>query len=495
MSSGDQQPAAYEGFDRMPLGGEWRSGNAETVSTDINPYDDEVLTEIQHADADDVDRAYRAAQQAQTSWASVLPAERTEMFLRAMSVMDARRREIVDWLVSETGGVRERAEFEWGLVRAGMAEVASYPSRVAGRILPGTLPGKENRVYRQPVGVVAVISPWNFPLQLSHRSVAPAIALGNAVVLKPSGDTPVTGGLLLARIYEEAGLPPGLLNVVVGKGSEVGEALVTHEVPQVVSFTGSTPVGEGIGRQAPLKRCALELGGNGPLVVLDDADLDHAVDAAVFGSYFHQGQVCMATNRVIVDDSVHDDFVERFTTRVRALRAGDPDDPGTQIGPIINDSQRDSVQDKISRAVADGAQLLVSGDPGGPAGRVLPPHLLLGTNEVATAAEEVFGPVATVVRAKDEEEALRLANDTEYGLASAVYTADTERGVRFAQRVQAGMTHVNDTTINDEPNTAFGGEKASGIGRFGGEWAIEEFTTDHWISVQHQPRNLPLQPG
>ncbi|MDR7301805.1 aldehyde dehydrogenase family protein [Haloactinomyces albus] len=495
MSTGGQQPAAYTGFDRMPLDGEWRSGSSGTVRTDVNPYTDEVLTEIPYADASDVDRAYRAARQAQVSWASTLPAERTEMFRRAISVMDARKQEIVDWLVSETGGVRERAEFEWGLVRAGMFEVSSYPSRVAGRILPGTLPGKENRVYRQPVGVVAVISPWNFPLQLSHRSVAPALALGNAVVLKPSGDTPVTGSLLLARIYEEAGLPPGLFNVVIGKGSEVGEALVTHDIPQVVSFTGSTPVGEGIGQQAALKRCSLELGGNGPLVVLDDADLDRAVDSAVFGSYFHQGQVCMATNRVIVDDSVHDDFVERLTNRVRALRVGDPDDPNTQIGPIINDGQRDSIQDKISRAVSDGAQLLVSGDPSGPAGRVLPPHLLLGTNKVATAAEEVFGPVATVIRAKGEEEALQLANDTEYGLASAVYTTDVERGVRFAQRVEAGMTHVNDTTVNDEPNTAFGGEKASGIGRFGGEWAIEEFTTDHWISVQHEYRDLPLQPG
>ncbi len=493
--STDRAPKAYEGFDRMPLDGQWRAGSSGTVLTDVNPYDDEVLTEIPLAYSDDVDRAYRAAQRAQRSWAGVLPGERDEIFRRAMSIMDARREEIVDWLVAEAGGVRERAEFEWGLVKTTMAEVASYPSRVSGRILPGTVPGKENRVYRQPVGVVGVISPWNFPFQLSHRSVAPALALGNAVVLKPSGDTPVTGGLLLARIYEEAGLPSGLLNVVIGKGSEVGDPMVTHEVPQLISFTGSTPVGRGIGQQAPLKRCALELGGNGPLVVLDDAVLDRAVDAAVFGSYFHQGQVCMATNRVIVDDSIHDDFVDRFAERVRALRTGDPGDPATQLGPVINDGQRDSVRDKISRAVSGGAELLISGEPTGPAGRVLPPHLLLGTNEVATAAEEVFGPVATVIRARGEEDALRLANDTEYGLASAVHTSDGARGVRFAQRVEAGMTHVNDTTINDEPNTAFGGEKASGLGRFGGEWAIEEFTTDHWISVQHEYRNLPLRPG
>ncbi|WP_019818947.1 aldehyde dehydrogenase family protein [Saccharomonospora saliphila] len=485
-------PTPYSGLDRMPLDGTWRPGGSGAVASDTNPYTGEVLTEIPLASAVDVDTAYQAARRAQPDWAARPPGERAEVFLRAVRILDARAAEIADWLVAEAGAARFRAEFEVALVRDVLLEAASFPSRVAGRILPSMVPGKENRVYRAPVGVVAVISPWNFPLQLSNRSVAPALAVGNAVVLKPAGDTPVTGGLLLARLYEEAGLPPGLVNVVVGKGSEIGDAVVTHDVPSVVSFTGSTPVGEGIARSAPLKRCALELGGNGPLVVLDDADLDRAVDAAVFGSFVHQGQVCMATNRVIVDDSVHDAFVDRFAERVRGLEAGDPAAERTRIGPIINASQLASVRDTIARAVDDGARQLVGGEPFGPVGSVLPPHLLLGDNDVATAAEEVFGPVATVVRAKDEQHALDLANDTEYGLSSAVYSGDAERGVRFARRVRAGMTHVNDTTINDDPNTAFGGEKASGLGRFGGDWAIEEFTTDHWISVQHTPRSFPL---
>ncbi|KIH97998.1 aldehyde dehydrogenase [Streptomonospora alba] len=490
-----QLPDPYTVSDRMPLGGAWRPGSSGTTATDVNPYDDRPVAEFGLADAGDVERSFGAAQEAQRSWADTPAPERAELFLRAMAVMDARKDEIVDWLVAETGGIRERAEFEWGLVRAGMAEVVSYPARVSGRILPGTVPGKENRVYRQPLGVVSVISPWNFPMQLSHRSLAPALALGNAVVLKPAGDTPVTGGTLLARIYEEAGLPPGLLSVVIGKSSEIGDPLVTHETSRLISFTGSTPVGESIAAKAPLKRRALELGGNGPLVVLDDADVERAVEAALFGSYYHQGQICMATNRVIVDDAVHDDFVDRLTERVRGLRVGDPSDPQTQIGPVVNDSQRDDILDKISRAVDDGAELVLSGEPTGPAGRVIPPHLVLGGNDVATAAEEVFGPVSTVVRARGEEHALQLADATEYGLSSAVYTGDAERGVRFAQRVEAGMTHVNDTTVNDEPNTAFGGEKASGIGRFGGEWAIEEFTRDHWVSVQHTYRNLPFSSG
>ena len=263
-------------------------------------------------------------------------------------------------------------------------------------------------------------------------------------------------------------------------------------MPRVISFTGSSPVGEGIAKKAGLKKLSLELGGNGPLVVLDDADLDYAARAAVFGKFFHSGQVCMITNRVVVDAKVHDDFVDAYLEKVRALPVGDPADPATVVGPIINSSQLDDIQDKLSRSRSDGARQLLGGDPSGPTGQVLPPHVLLGGNDVTTAREEVFGPVVTIIRADDEQHALAIANDTEYGLSSAVFTRDAERGVRFALQVEAGMTHVNDSPLNDENNTAFGGEKASGLGRFGGEWAIDEFTTDHWVSVQHVRRPLPF---
>jgi aldehyde dehydrogenase (NAD+) len=329
-------------------------------------------------------------------------------------------------------------------------------------------------------------------MQLSNRSVAPALAVGNAVVLKPAGDTPVTGGLLLAKIYEEAGLPPGLLSVVVGKGSEIGDAIVEHPAPSVVSFTGSTPVGEGIAKKAGIKKLALERGGNGPLVVLDDADLHSAVDAAVFGSFAHAGQICMIANRLVVDAKVHDTFVEKFVARVKELKIGDPSDPETKLGPVINAKQRDAVLEKVRKAVDEGAELLLGGDPTGPGGLLIPPHVLLGDNDVTTAREEVFGPVITIIRAEDEADALRIANDTEYGLSSAVFTKDVDRGTRFALQVQAGMTHVNDSPVNDDANTAFGGEGASGLGRFGGHWALDEFTTDHWVSVQREPRPLPL---
>jgi aldehyde dehydrogenase (NAD+) len=476
----------------MPIAGEWRAGSSEKTAENRNPYSGELLSEIRLADTSDVDAAFAAAVDAQPAWAARGPGERAEVMRRAAELLQQREAEFVDWIVRESGGTLAKGRLECKLVLGGLLEAASVPHRVAGRIMPSDIPGKESRVYRVPAGVVAVISPWNFPLQLSNRSLAPALAIGNAVVLKPAGDTPVTGGLLLAKLFEEAGLPDGVLGVLVGSGSEIGDAIVEHKTPSVISFTGSSPVGEGITRKAGIKRLSLELGGNGPLVVLDDAELDRAVDAAVFGSLFHQGQICMIANRVIVDKALHDEFVERLLAKVRALTLGDPSQEGTDLGPIINSSQLESVQDKLVRSRAEGAEQLLGGEPSGPTGLLLPPHVMLASNEMACAREEVFGPVVTVIEASDEEHALELANDTEYGLSSAVFTRDRERGVRFALRVRAGMTHVNDAPVNDDPNTAFGGEKASGIGRFGGDWAIEEFTSDHWISIQHEPREYPI---
>ncbi|BBX18644.1 aldehyde dehydrogenase [Mycolicibacterium duvalii] len=484
--------STYPAFDTMPIGTRWRAGSAGKTRASTDPYTGDTLTEIAQADEDDLNEAYRSAVDAQRDWADAPPGERAGVLRAAADVMTDRKDEIVDWLVRETGGTLAKAELEWSLVRSVMWEAAGMPHHVAGRIIPSDIPGKESRVYREPVGVVAVISPWNFPMQLSNRSVAPALAVGNAVVLKPAGDTPVTGGLLLARIFEEAGLPDGLLSVVVGSGSDIGDAIVTHPTPRVVSFTGSTPVGKGIAEKAGLKKLALELGGNGPFVVLDDADLELAVQAGVFGSFFHQGQICMIANRIIADAAIYDEFLDRFVAKVKTLTVGDPRDPDVQLGPIINSSQVESIQDKLQRARDDGAEVVLGGDPFGPTGQCLPPHVLTGTNDVATAREEVFGPVMTVIRADGEEDALRIANDTEYGLSSAVFSRDVERAVRFGRRIEAGMTHINDAPVNDDANTAFGGEKDSGIGRFGGQWAIDEFTTDHWVSVQHAPRTYAI---
>jgi aldehyde dehydrogenase (NAD+) len=487
-----EAPAPYDGFDKMLIGGVWRAGRLDSTLVDRDPYTAETLVEIPLADARDVDDAYRAAAHAQHAWAATLPQERRDVLDRAALIFEQRREEIVNWLIRESGSTRAKANLEWQFTHLGLYEAASYPFHVEGRVLPAAVPGKESRVYRGPVGVVGVISPWNFPLHLSNRSVAPAIAVGNTVVLKPASDTPVTGGLLLAKIFEEAGLPRSVLSVVIGSGKDLGDAFVNHPAPRVISFTGSTEVGRHIGELCGrnVKRVCLELGGNTPFIVLSDADLDRAVDAAVAGKFMHQGQICLAVNRILVDAPHYDEFVTRFVERTAALRVGNPADPETAIGPIINKTQLQSILKKVDDTVALGARPVLRAQP---AGLVLPPIVLTNvTNDMPTARLEVFGPVASILRYRDEEEAIRIANDTEYGLSSAVFTRDVERGVRVAKRIEAGMTHVNDWPVDDEPNTAFGGEKASGLGRFGGQWAVSEFTTDHWISVQERPRKYPI---
>lgn len=483
-------PRPYEGLDRQPIAGAWRHGRAGgNPLRDENPWDGSTLVEIPGASQADMEEAYAAAARAQPAWAAALPAERAAVFRKAAEIMAARRTELADWIMREAGGTRAKAELECDLAIAVTLEAASIPHRIEGRILPGDVPGKECRVYRGPVGVVLVISPWNFPLQLTSRSLAPALACGNAVVVKPASDTPVTGGLWLAKVYEEAGLPPGLLSVLVGRGSEIGDALVAHPVPRVVSFTGSTEVGRHIAELAArspiLKRLELELGGNGPLVVLADAELDLAARAAAFGKFMHQGQICMAANRIIVEAKVHDAFLDRFAERVRRLRVGDPEG---EIGPLMNRKQRDSVVAKIDAAREAGAREVLGA--GQPQGLLVPPHVFAEVKpHMALAREEIFGPVAPVIRVGGAEEALAVANDTAQGLSAAVFTRDVERGVRFARGIQAGMAHVNDQPVNDLPNNPFGGEKNSGLGRFGGDWAIAAFTTDQWVTVQHAPRD------
>jgi aldehyde dehydrogenase (NAD+) len=484
----------YNGFDKIFIAGRWRAGKSGKVLQDTNPYNGETLTQIPQGNAEDLDEAYRVASKAQKSWAEVPPSQRSKILLKAAQILEQRKDEVGRWIGVESGGTTIKQKVEVEITLGQMYEAASMPSRVAGAILPSDIPGKEGRVYRRPVGVVGVISPWNFPLNLSMRSVAPALAVGNAVVLKPAGDTPVTGGLIIAKIFEEAGLPEGVLSVIVGAGSDIGDAFVCHPVPRVISFTGSTPVGRRIAENAYkskiIKKLSLELGGNGPFVVLDDADLDLAVKAAVYGKFMHQGQICMITNRIIVDVKLYDEFVDRFADRVRKLKSGDPMDPSVQIGPIINKKQLEGLQKRIEEGRQEGARLVVGGEA---KGQVLPPQVFADVrNDMSIAQNELFGPVAPIIRAQNEEDALRIANDTEYGLSSAVWTRDLERGVSFARKIEAGMTHVNDTPVNDLPNQPFGGEKNSGIGRFNGHWILDEFTTDHWITVQHTQIPYPF---
>lgn len=486
--------AEYRNLELQPIAGHWRAGGAKRERAVIDPYTQETVLNLKMASRDDVDAAYRMAEEVQPEWAALGPSERSAVLLRTVAIMDRRKEEILDWLCREAGSTRIKAELEWSVARAITLEAASLPGRAHGRILPSDVPGKESRVYRRPLGVVGVISPWNFPLHLSARSVAPALAVGNTVVLKPASDTPVTGGLLLARMLEEAGLPPGALSVVVGAGSEIGDAFVEHPVPAFISFTGSTAVGRHIGRlayEAPLiKRVALELGGNAPFVVLGDADVDAAVRAAVVGAFMHQGQICMAINRIIVEAPLVETFTAHFVARVNELVCGDPKRPETVVGPVINSAQLEGLQKKIATAHKEGAVLLTGGEA---QGNVLPPHVFGSVNaDMEIARTEVFGPVVGIQSARNAEHALELANCTEHGLSSAVFTGDMERGLHFARRIRAGMTHINDMPVHDEANAPFGGEKNSGQGRFNGDWALATFTTEHWVTVQHEPRAYPF---
>ncbi|MEU5364627.1 aldehyde dehydrogenase family protein [Streptomyces sp. NPDC005925] len=477
---------------RQYIDGEWRTGTGSWDIIDFNPYDNEKLASITIATVDEVDEAYRAAARAQKKWAKTNPYARRAVLDKALQLIDEREQDICEVLVSELGSAVGKAHFEVQSAKEFVREASQVALRPECRIVPSTTDGKENRVYRVPVGVVGVISPFNVPFLLALKAVAPALALGNAVVLKPHQNTPIAGGTLLAKIFEDAGLPAGLLNVVVSDIAEIGDAFIEHPVPKVITFTGSERIGRHIatvcGRN--FKRTVLEMGGNSALVVLDDADVDYAVDAAVFSRYMHQGQVCMAANRVLVDRSVLDEFTDKFVARVKNLKSGDPRDPQTVIGPVINSSEADAVSGVVEQAVAEGATALLHGAT---TDNLVEPSVLTGVPaDSRLLQDQVFGPVVFLVPFDGEEEAIRIVNDTRYGLSGAVHTGDIERGVRFAQQIDTGMFHVNDSTVQDDPLVPFGGEKHSGVGRINGEATLEAFTTLKWISVQHGRSVFPF---
>ncbi|MEU4349499.1 aldehyde dehydrogenase family protein [Streptomyces sp. NPDC023838] len=474
------------------IDGEWRTGSGSWDIIDFDPYNGEKLAAITVATVDEVDQAYRAAERAQIGWGETNPYSRRLVFERALRITEEREPEIIEAIVTELGGTRLKAGYEVHLAKEFLREAIQLAIRPEGRILPSPVDGKENRVYRLPVGVVGVISPFNFPFLVTLKSVAPALALGNAVVIKPNQNAPVVGGGLIAKIFEDAGLPAGLLNVLVTDIAEIGDALIEHPVPKVISFAGSDRTGRHVAAVAGshFKRAILELSGNSALVVLEDADIDYAVEAAVFSRFVYQGQVCMAANRVLVDRSIEQEFTEKFCARVASLKTGDPADPATDIGPVINNFQADALTSLVDQALAEGATALVRGRT---RGSLVEPTVLTGLPEDSPLLrQEIFGPVVLLLSFDGEEEAVRMANDSPYGLSGAVHTANVERGVRFAKRIVTGMIHVNDSTIQDEPLVSFGGEKYSGLGRLNGDSTVEAFTTQKWISVQHGRSLFPF---
>ena len=482
-------------FENQFIGGVWQRGNdSEHVNEDQNPYTQETILKIQGASSEDVDAAYQAAQKAQKEWMAKTPQERSTVMEKAAALIEEQQAEIIEWLIKEGGATKIKSGLEVSLAKGITEEAASFPMRLEGQLLPTNTPGEESFVTHRPVGVIGIISPWNFPFHLTMRSLAPALAAGNGVVIKPASDSPVTGGLLPARIFEEAGVPKGLVNVTVGSGSEIGDYFVGHPIPGFISFTGSTPVGKNIASQAMsgerIKQVALELGGNSPFIVLEDADLEEAAHALVVSKFMHSGQICMAANRAIVVDAVFDEFVQKVVARVKALVTGNPAEESTIVGPIINQKQTDQIQKIIQIAQQAGAKFLVEGKING---QLVEPFVLVSEDAALEIFhEEIFGPVLPILKVKDTEAAIKAANDTEYGLSSALFTKDLDKGRTVANRIEAGMCHINGLTVDDQPNAPFGGEKNSGIGRFNGQWVLEEFTRVQWVTTKSGKGQYPF---
>jgi benzaldehyde dehydrogenase (NAD) len=451
-----------------------------------------VLAQVGLADADDVAAATARAVQAQADWAAATGPSRAAVIRKAAAVLADNRAEFERWLVREGGAVPGKAAFEVDLVLGELWEAAALPTQPWGHLLPASEPGRESIARRVPLGVVGVISPWNFPLILSVRAVAPALALGNAVVLKPDVQTAVSGGTLVARLFEAAGLPEGLLHVLPGDAGP-GAALAEDPNVAMIAFTGSTAVGREVGATAgrTLKRVSLELGGNNALIVLDDADLEIASSAGAWGAFLHQGQVCMTAGRHIVLESVADEYLDRLAKRAQGLPVGDPFTGQVALGPLINERQRDNVHRIVEETVGAGAEVRAGGTYDG---LFYQPTVLAGvTTSMPAFREEIFGPVAPVVVVRDEDEAVAVANNTEYGLVAAVQTGSPDRGRDLARRLRTGIVHINDQTLNNDAYAPFGGTGASGNGsRFGSQSSWDEFTQWQWVTFREQAHAFPF---
>jgi aldehyde dehydrogenase (NAD+) len=480
-------------WDRIYVDGEWRAASSGDTMTVQNPATQEPLADVPAATEEDVDAAYEAADAAQSEWAALDHEERLGYVKAMHDELENRFTEVVDLMAREAGSPGGKAggettislvDFKTALSFDGPGEREERDSQFFG--------DKQHHIVEEPVGVVGIISPWNYPLHLSTRALAPALALGNTVVLKPASDTPITGGLLLADIADEAGLPDGVVNVVTGKGSEIGDRVAGHPIPRVMSFTGSTAVGKSVASQAGnnVALPALELGGNAPFVVTEDADVEAAAEAGAVGSYTNQGQVCISINRHLVHEDNYDEYVDLLVDHAESLNVGDPTDPEVNFGPIINESQVEDLKDFVESTKNEGGTVETGGEADG---LFFEPTVLSDvTNDMTAACNEHFGPIAPVVPFSTEEEAIDLANDTEYGLSAGVYAGDLERGRELADQIDAGMVHVNDHPIQDEPNAPFGGMKLSGLGRYNGEWIEDELLETKWVSVQHEERHYDL---
>jgi benzaldehyde dehydrogenase (NAD) len=450
-----------------------------------------IIAAVGVAGAADIARAAAEARAAQKAWAKTLPTERARILSKAADILEANAAELIPWIMQESGSIQPKAGIEIEHGALFIRHAATLATQPTGLLLP-TMDNRVNYARRVPHGVVGVISPFNFPLVLSVRAIAAALALGNTVVHKPDPRTPITGGIIIARIFEEAGLPQGVLHIVPG-GAEAGEALCTDPNIAMVSFTGSAKAGARVGELCGkhLKKVQLELGGKNAIVVLDDADLDIAASNCAWGAFLHQGQICMATGLIIAHEIVVGGITERLVGKATHLPVGDPSSGQVALGPIISDGQVAAIQKIVDDAVAKGAKLLAGGRADG---RYYQPTVLSGVKPGMLAfEEEIFGPVACIVSFKTDAEAVELANMSDYGLAAGVISANFGRAMALGEQLNVGQLHINDQTVNGGPFAPFGGRGKSGNGtRIGGPADIEEFTQWQWISTKEQATPYPF---
>jgi acyl-CoA reductase-like NAD-dependent aldehyde dehydrogenase len=485
-------PIARELF----IGGKDVPAASGRTEADVSPHTGEVYATVAAAGPEDVTRAVDAADAAFPQWASLAPFARRAIFLKAADLLDARGEQVADIMAHEAGGTRPWAHFNVMLAANILREAAAAVTAPRGEVLSAQEEGALGLAIREPFGVVAAFAPWNAPVILGVRAVAAPLAAGNTVVVKPSEDAPIACGLLVADVLREAGLPDGVLNVVTNAredAARIAEALIADPRVRAVNFTGSTEVGRIIGEHAArhLKPAVLELGGKNAVIVLDDADVDYAVDAACFSVFMNAGQICMSGDRILVHESLAEEFTAKFTAKAAALPAGDPSHPRTVIGPLVSERAAQRVAGLVRDAVAKGAKVLTGG--GEPDGAVHPATVL---TEVPQDAElyhtEAFGPLCVVQTFADDGTAVKLANDTDNGLTCGIITENATHGLTVARRVRTGIVHVNDQSVADEPHAPFGGVKASGYGRFGGRWGIEAFSSTRWVTIATQQAHYPF---
>ncbi len=467
--------------------------NTEDRFQTVNPHDDTPICGVANASSDDIDQAVAAAQKAFADWSEAPYSQRAQILLKAAEIWERRGAEYVELQQRECGATFGKAHYETSNVPEIFRTAAGMCYAPIGSVLPSRL-GKHSYAERFPIGPIAVISPWNFSGILTARGFAFALAAGNTIVLKPSEETPLTGGVFFAQVLEEAGLPAGVFNLVTcdrSRVTQLGDQLVDDPRIKGVSFTGSTAVGRHIAVKCAqqLKKCCLELGGKDNLIVRSDADLDRAVAAASFGAFFHQGQICMSVERILVHQDLYAPFLSEFKTRVAKISFGDPTQPTNAIGPMINRRQVARITEQITDAISKGATVEAGGTIDG--SYIAPTVLANVTSDMSIYAEETFGPVVPVLKFATDEEAIDIANDTSYGLSAGIISADESTALKMAAKLHTGMCHINDSSLNDEPHVPFGGVKESGLGRHGGQWSMETFTETRWITCERGGRKYP----